>query len=89
MGASIVRGPTLGADQPGPAGRITTFVGDTPASITCVTSLRPISMLTDATALTADEEIDRKPDRTEWLHVMLDTWRNRLCGRGVQCDIEG
>ena len=89
MGASIDHRPTLGADQPGPAGRITTFVGDTPASITCVTSLRPISMLTHATALTADEEIDRKPDRTEWLHVMLDTWRNRLCGRGVQCDIEG
>ena len=89
MGTPIGHRPALGADQPGPAGRITTFVGDAPASITCVTSLRSISMLTDAPALTADEEIDRKPDRTEWLDVMLDTWRNRLCGRGVQCDIEG
>jgi hypothetical protein len=54
-----------------------------------VTALRRISMLTDVTAIRADEEINREPDRTEGLHVMLDAWRDRLCGSGVQCDIEG
>ena len=89
MGTPIDHRSALRAEQPGPARRVTTFVGYAPAFLTSVTALRRISMLTDVTAIRADEEINREPDRTEWLHVMLDAWRDRLCGSGVQCDIEG
>jgi hypothetical protein len=89
VGSTVEDGSAFRTEKVRPAGRFTTFVMHAPARRVVVLSALPAVVAHDVWfRFACRQKVDRKRDRPDRLHLVLDFGRDRLGKAGAQYNLE-